>query len=336
MPGKWSFTSILGMAVVLLSVASAQAHPIKIRINWSVTPAHLTPLIPLIPKNVYRHYGKSYVVKTIKMRGTGPAITALAANDLDVAALSYQGLAVAILNAKVHVEAIADVLQDHPPHVSDGYWVRRNSGINNVKDLRGKVLAVNSLGSGDDAGLRHMLDEHGLTSTTDYTEVEVPFPAMVPEIEAHKIDLGFVVIPFAFRAEKDPKLKELFTLRDSMGPQVTVMWVAKKSYIKAHHAVLVDLLEDQILARRWLKTHRVKMAQLLSRITHRPASDYASWVLTRRDDAYHSPDMMFKVSTLQHNIDEVSQLDKLSRRIHVAKYVDFSLAREAAARLGMH
>jgi ABC-type nitrate/sulfonate/bicarbonate transport system substrate-binding protein len=330
-----SLVTLVAAALLVFFHGSSKAQPLTLKINWAVTPAHLTPLIPLLPKGVYRHYGKSYVVKPIRMRGTGPALTALATGDINIAALSFQGLTVAVLNAKLDIAAIADVLEDHPPNVSDGFWARRAAGIKELKDLRGKVIAVNALGSADDAAIRRVLGEHGITSKEDYHEVEVRFPAMIPALNAGKIDVGFLVMPFALKAEKDPNLHELFTQRQAMGPEVTELWVAKKSFIKAHRAALVDFLEDQILFRRWLKAHRPEMAQLVAGITHRPAAGYASWVMTK-DDVYHSPDMRFSLATLQHNIDEIAQLDKLPHTVHAADHVDLSMAKKAAARLGMN
>jgi len=336
MPRTWSLVAAFGLALVLVAARPSHADPLKLRINWSVTPSHLTPLIPLLPKSVYRHYGKSYVVEPVLMRGTGPAITALATGDVDIAALSYQGFALALVNAKLDCEAIADVLQDRPPNVSDSFWVRRDSGINRVEDLRGKVIGVNARGSGVDAGARMMLSKHGLGSENDYHIVEVRFPAMLPALESKRIDAGFLVNPFDFMAEKTGNYRPLFSLRDAMGPQVTVVWVAKRSFIAAHRAVIVDLLEDQILGRHWLGTHRPEMAQLLSQVTKRPARNFASWVGTRKEADYHSPDLTFDVATLQHNVDELVQLDALPTSVPVASHVDLSMAKQAAARVGMH
>ncbi len=327
--------SITVMAGAGPGTSPAAGAPLKIRINWSVTPSHLTPLIPLIPKGVYKHYGKSYVVETTRMQGTGPALTALAAGDLDIGAISYQGFALGIVNAKLNAKAIADVLEDHPPHESDAFFVRKDSDINKVEDLKGKRIAVNARGSGVDAGVRVMLLKHGL-SEGDYQIVEIRFPAMLPALESKRVDLAFLVNPFNFLAEKTGKFRELFTLRDAMGTQVTVVWVANESYIEAHRAVLVDLLEDQILMRRWLAAHPEKMAELLSKLTKRPAKNFASWVMTDRDAAYHSPDMTFEVPVLQHNVDTLVQLKSLPHSFPVAEHVDLSMAKEAAQRTGMH
>ena len=68
------------------------------------------PIIPLAPKEIYRHYGKSYVVEPHFMAGSGPALTALAAGELDVAGLAPQSMANATVEAKLDLRAFAQVL----------------------------------------------------------------------------------------------------------------------------------------------------------------------------------------------------------------------------------
>ena len=48
-----------GLAAALAAVTvslTATAEPVKIRIQWSVAPAHITPLIPHAPKSIYKNY----------------------------------------------------------------------------------------------------------------------------------------------------------------------------------------------------------------------------------------------------------------------------------------
>ena len=58
--------------VAALVIGDAQAEPVKIRVDWSTIPGQFAPLIPTVPKyapNVYRHYGKSYVVEPMQAAG---------------------------------------------------------------------------------------------------------------------------------------------------------------------------------------------------------------------------------------------------------------------------
>ena len=72
-----------------------------------MTPPHITPLIPHAPKGVYRHWGKSYVVKPIRMRGSGPALQAVAAGEIEFGGMSAQALTLGVKRAKLDLRVIA-------------------------------------------------------------------------------------------------------------------------------------------------------------------------------------------------------------------------------------
>jgi ABC-type nitrate/sulfonate/bicarbonate transport system substrate-binding protein len=121
-------------------------------------------------------------------------------------------------------------------------------------------------------------------------------------------------------------------MRDAMGGAiVTEPWVVKEDFLKKHRKVLVDLIEDQIRARRWMSQHPEEVAKMLEKVTKIPAKSFAEWVMTKRG-TYHAPDLMFDVATLQKNIDMLAELKLLPGTIEAKKYVDLSLAKEANKR----
>src|SRR5262249_16650311 len=80
---------------------AAKAHRVKVRLDWSVLPGQFAPLIPTVPDyapGVYRHYGKSYVVEPVKLKGGGATLTALAVGETDVSTLSPQTLVLGVVN----------------------------------------------------------------------------------------------------------------------------------------------------------------------------------------------------------------------------------------------
>ena len=326
--------SLLAGVLIALGSTAAVAEPVKIRISWSVAPAHLTPLITMVPKKIYRHWGKSYIVEPIRMRGSGPMATALAAKEVDIAGYSYQAFSLSVVNANLQVRAIADVLTNKPPHANAGFWVRKADGINKVEDLKGKRLAVNARGSGVDASLRKMLMDHKLTDGRDYQIVEIRFPNMLSALDSKRVDMSFLVLPFNFIAERKGKFKRLFTLRDSLGPNVTVLWTTRKEFIDKNRAALVDFIEDQIRMRRWLydPKNREAAVQLVAKATKRPAKNYAGWVFTKKDN-FRSLDAKFDAAMLQRNVDDLYKLKVTKGTFDTSKYIDLSIAEEANKRI---
>jgi NitT/TauT family transport system substrate-binding protein len=325
------------LAVVALGAGGqASAEPLKIRIGWSTTPAHVTPMLTEIPKEVYKHWGKSYVVEPVFMQGTSAMLPALASEDAQLVGYSYQTHASAVLTGGLDVRAVGGVLGSKPPYSDEAFWVKKASNIKKIEDLRGKTIAVNSRGSGVDTAQRKMLRNHGLVDGKDYNVVEIRFAAMMATLESGKVDMAFLVLPFSLMAEKDQSVEKLFTTRQAMGPTETAIWGAKANVIAANRAAFVDFFEDNIRARQWLydpKNHAAAV-KLVAKITKQPEQAFEPWLFTERD-TFRAKDCMIDVKLLQSNVDDLVKEGLLPKTIDVAKYTDLSMVEEAKKRLGM-
>jgi len=322
-------------ALGLLGAGSARsAEPVKIRMSW-VAPLANWASIVLYKKDLMKHLGKSYTLETVHFNGTPPMITAIANNELEVASLAYSSLAIAIDNAGLDdLRVIADEFQDGVPgYFTEQYYVRKDSGIDKVEQLKGKVVATNAGGSAVDVAIRAMLKKHGLEDKRDYTTIEAPLPTMPAVLLEKKADLVPAVLPFAL----NPKLKEggkvLFTQDQALGKTEMIVFAARKSFIDAHRAAMVDYMEDLLRVVRWYidpKNHDAAAA-IASTLTKAPASRFG-WLFTKQDN-YRDPNMLPDLDALQHNVDTVRDLGFVKKHIDIKKYADLSLVREAAKRL---
>ncbi len=337
MTGLKSMRVIMCAALVALWAGGATADPVKIRADWSVLPGQFAPLIPSVPEygpNVYRHYGKSYVVEPLKLRGGGATLQALALGETDLSTLSPQSLVDGVINARLDLRVIAvQISTEVPGYNQTHYWVNKEK-VHTIEDLKGKVFAVNALGANVDAAARIVMARHGLTAPRDFSVVEVAFPAQLAALKAGKIDVAVLVPPFNLPAEADPALKPIFSVGDAFGPVETLMWIAKADFVAAHRAALVDFLEDNIRMRHWMldpKTRPDAVRQLAD-VSKIPADRLASWVYTTKD-YYYPPDASVNVKRLQKNVEDMAKAGVVPKAIDVTPYVDLSLAKEAAARV---
>jgi NitT/TauT family transport system substrate-binding protein len=325
----------LGVALFALGGA-AQAEPLKLRIHWAVSPGHWAPMIAKIGTmpGVHVHYGKSYVVDPIFIAGSGPALQALAANELDITGLSPQSIAIGINEAKLPLKVIGQQFStDVPGWDGSGFWVRKDE-IKKVEDLKGKVLGVNARGSTIDAAVRTMLLRHGLEDGKDYQVVELRFPAQLAALQSKRTDLAILLRPFDGEAAKDPSLKELFTMGDALGPSETITYVGKADYIAKNRAAIVDFLEDNIRLRRWAAGagHDQAVKALAELLKKPPAElDYAF----TKGDNYYEPNTKVNVERLQKNIDDLVKVKLINATIDVKAVNDPSLSEEAAKRVGV-
>jgi sulfonate transport system substrate-binding protein len=321
-------------ALGLFALSAAKAEPVKIRMSWVAPVANWASIISF-KKDLAKHWGKSYVVESIRFRGTPPMITAIANNELEVSNLAYSTLAIAIDNAGLDdIVVIADEFQDGVPgYFSEQYYVRKDSGINKVEDLKGKVVGTNAVGSAVDVASRAMLRKHGLEDKRDYTVVEGPMPALPAMLLEKKADMVVAVLPFALNPKLRAEGKVLFEQRDALGITQMIVWTARRSFITKHRAAMVDFMEDMLIITRWFKDpkNHTEVAKIASKITKVPPERFG-WLFTKQD-TYRDPNMMPNLEALQRNVDTVKDLGFINKRVDISKHADLSLLKEALARL---
>jgi sulfonate transport system substrate-binding protein len=321
-------------ALGLFGLGAAKAEPVKIRMSWVAPVANWASII-LEKKDLAKHMGKSYTLETIRFRGTPPMITAIANNELEISNLAYSTLAIAIDNAGLDdIQVIADEFQDGVPgYFSEQYFVRKDSGINKVEDLKGKVVGTNAAGSAVDIASRAMLRKHGLEDKRDYTIVEGPLPAMPAMLLEKKADLIPAVLPFALNPKLKADGKVLFEQREALGVTQMIVWTARKSFIAKHRAALVDFMEDMLIITRWYQDpkNHAEVAKIASKITKAPPERFG-WLFTKQD-TYRNPDLIPNLEALQRNVDVVKDLGFVKKRVDISKHADLSLVKEALARL---
>jgi len=320
--------------MVALGAAAVRAEPVQIRAAW-VAPVSNWITLWLDKKDLAKHFGQSYVFAPVRFAGTPPMVTAIANNEVEIGDLAYSTLPIAIKNAGLDdIRIIADDFRDG---VGDYYSVRfsvlKDGPIKKIEDLKGKVVATNAEGSAVDISMKAMLHQHGLESKRDYTVVEAPFPAMKAMLTEHKVDLIPAVLPFALDPELQNVANTLFTAKDAIGVSQFVSFQARKPFIDAHRAALVDWFEDTLTILHWYQDpkNNEEVAQIAGRLVKAPAERFR-WVFTKTDQ-YRDPNMMPDLDALQKNVDMTKELGYAQASFDVKKYSDLSMVEEAVKRL---
>jgi ABC-type nitrate/sulfonate/bicarbonate transport system substrate-binding protein len=335
MPLKSSLVAMLTACATMAAVSAANtaaADPVKIRIGGVAPSADLVELM-FAKQGVARHLGQSYDYAPMHMAGTPPVITAIAAGDLDIGVFSYSSFGLAIENAKLEdLRVILDEFQDGAPGYYTGeFKVLKDGPVHTIEDMKGRVAASPGAGSALDIAIRTMLRKHGLEEKRDYTIVEAALPNLKAMLLSKKVDLAAAGTTAISDPELQAQTRNLFTQVEAVGRTEMIMLAARKSFLTANRAAVVDFLEDALRARRFYfdpANHHEAVA-IVAQFTKQPADQLDPWLFTKRD-YYRDPGGLPDVDALQSSVDLLRQLGFLKTEIDAKKYVDLSYVREAA------
>lgn len=328
-------TAVLLGTVLAASIGNAKAEePLKIRHGWVSLANILSPIL-FENRAILKHYGKTYTVEPIHFGGTSPEVTAIAAGDVDIITLGFSTFATAILNGKLDLRIVADGFQDgFDGYLSSPYFVRNDSGIKTIEDLKGKALAVNAVGGALDEALRIMLRKHHLEPGRDYTVVEARFPNMTAMLAERKVDLIASAPPFIYQSALTSIAHPLFHMKDAVGPTQMIVLAAREDFLRKNRVALLDFFEDMLRGEHWLldPANRKEALEIVARATKLPASLYADYIYTEKD-YYHDPNGRPSLEALQRNVRTERELGFLKADLDVRKYTDLSFIEEAAKRI---
>lgn len=157
----------------------------------------LLPLADVAPVFVAIEDGhfedEGLTVETQFVQGGAAAIPALVSGELDITFGNYVSTFLAISEG-IDLRIISESNRAVPGFSQ--IMTTEATGVEELADLEGRSLAVNTLQNVAELAARSVLDDAGIDpDAVQY--VEVPFPEMVPTLERGDVDAIFAVEPFA-------------------------------------------------------------------------------------------------------------------------------------------
>lgn len=333
---KLATACALALAGALAFPAGTHADPVKIRVAWVAAPGEL-PSIMEFKKDVAKHWGQSYTFEATHFQGTPPVMTAMAANQIELAPLSYSTIGLGIINAGMSdLTIIADEIRDGVPGWrTNEFMVLKDGPIKTVADLKGKTLATNAIGAGIDLVMEYMLFKNHMTRPKDYNVIEAAFGNMTALLLEHKADLVTEINPFATNPQLRAAARDLYTMRDAVGGETELaIWTGRGAFLKAHRDAVVDFLEDYLRIMRWYldPANRTQMIKIVSDFMKLPP-EVLDKTTFNHEDFYRDPKALLNMKALQANVDMAQTMGIVKQHIDVGKITDLSYIAAAAKRL---
>ncbi|GAA1495123.1 ABC transporter substrate-binding protein [Paeniglutamicibacter kerguelensis] len=146
-------------------------------------------------------------VELVQTQGGATAIPTLVSGNIDVTYTNYTS----VLLAK-HKGIPLTIISGNDVGVEDhGIFVKKDSGIESIADLKGKKFAVNNLQNIGTIAITSLLEEAGL-QRGDVEIIEMPYPDMQAALDSGNTDAIWQVEPFQASAKTNgfTKIGNLF------------------------------------------------------------------------------------------------------------------------------
>jgi ABC-type nitrate/sulfonate/bicarbonate transport system substrate-binding protein len=283
--------------LIVLAAATADAavgQPVTLRIGYGM--AAEEPLWVLVAKpDLAKNHGKAYALDATRFTGSDKRSQAFEAGAIDLAASSANGVIFAAAEG-VTAKMIASISRESPRGFSTSFYVKGDSPIKSVADLKGKIVGINGFYTSGHLWLKTALEKQGLAET-DVTITPVPFPAMQEALEAGKIDLGMFPQPFAALAEKQAKVRKIFDAKYGIPfEEELIVLIGKDEFLKKNAGAVRAFLEDLKAGMQFYLEKPREARQLL--IDHKMVR-VNSDVYLAMNDYYRDPSLRVDVEALE-------------------------------------
>jgi NitT/TauT family transport system substrate-binding protein len=251
------------------SGTTAAAAPVTVRLGYLANITHAPALIAV--KNGYfaKELGSAGTVKTSVFSSGTQETTAILAGQLDAA---YVGPNPAI---NAWQKSSGTAIKIISGAATGGASIVVQPSITSAAQLKGKSVASPSLGNTQDVAVRYWLKQQGLsTSSTGGGDVSIkpttPNSAAVLEFESGQIAGASEPSPYDVEMVQDGG-KVLLS-----EPGTTTLLMVTQPFLKAHPAIVVDLLKANLDALNYIKTNPAQAEQVanaqLAAYTGKPLS----------------------------------------------------------------
>jgi NitT/TauT family transport system substrate-binding protein len=283
----------------------------------------------MIDSGVLKNYGKKYKLKMISTKGTPEAQSLLVSGQANLATFSFSTIATTVTNDAVPggISVVAGHFVDGAEgYHSNAYMVRDDSTIKSAKDLKGKTVGVNAVGTAVDIILRVWLKDNGVDPEKDVKFAEIPFPAMGAALKAGRIDLGAFVQPFTAIESAKGGVKPLFTARDSVGENSAITVVGRKDYLGKNSDAVKAFLADWVAGLQWLsdEANRTEAIAILAKASGAKPENLELFFGKPGDDYHRDPNACPNASALQAGVEGMVKTGYLPKSVKVADLVDTS------------
>lgn len=314
---KSTRVTLAALATMTVAAPTLAANIPELQVGWTI-PAEETKYLMMKRPELFPDLGKTYTIKWTQFQGTSPMAQALRANVTNCSTMAPVPLALGAIESGLKAYIVAQHVYEKKGFFTVYWAVKKDSPIKSAADLKGKVLGVNTYGSGTYFNLVLWLQKNGLDPKKDVKFVEVGFPPMADAIRSGRVDLGTMNQPFALLSQEKGDLRELASQTQVQTPQVQIFESCSKEYTDAHPEVVKAYVRDLQRAMEMLQADRKLAIAVSSEVTRAPAALLDKYLMTDKDFAR---DLTPNLESIQQTWDLYYKAGFLAKPLKISDFV---------------
>jgi len=310
----------LGILVVLSFTAAVECHAQKLDralLTHSSESISITPLIYGIEKGFYRNEGVDLQFRILR----GDLAIAAMVNSKDVDYIYGAGTAFLAALRGAPVKILSHDFK------SVLFYLMGQPNVQSAKDLRGKKIAVSSLGGTGAASARASIKALGLDPDKDVTYIVIGAASVrMAAMEAGSIEAAIMPVPWNFRM-KQKGFKELIFAGSVMSQPLTGI-ATTKDKIEKNPDQVRRVLRGFLRALRAMRQEKKDVVEFIGRKFNLDAATaeetYKVVLQTLSEDGTVGAD------ALQDLLEQTKKETGVTREISVGDIVDYRMLKEVA------
>ena len=225
--------------------------------------------------------------------GGATAVQMVSSGDVQGCLLSNMALCNAV-NAGLPVIAVADIQSAFNEAPLEEFYVRADSDIQSIKDLKGKKIAINLIKSSFHYTWLMELEKNGMTED-DVTFVSLPFAEQKEALLNGTVDAIGLMQPYSGMARTDEKCRQLYTAVDSFGERQFCEILLNSIWAEEHPEEATKFVDGIAKAADWISNNQDEAKQIISKYTGIDAQYI--------DDYYFQPNASVNMDDAQYWLD---------------------------------
>jgi NitT/TauT family transport system substrate-binding protein len=147
---------------------------------------------------------------------------------------------------------------------------RKDSGVKNIKDIGGKIVATPTVGAILHVALLHWMMKEGI-DVNSIRAVEVPFPNMPDQMAAGRIDIAVAAQPFADRMIEAGNVSLGNQLLQVASPVLATLWISDRAWAEQNKPVIAKWTAALRQAKDFIAKNPREAREVLAKYTKLPA-----------------------------------------------------------------